>query len=162
MKLNNNEIAAVKDCLKRYTKFNNNGVMSSYKVKQSSLILMDENEIDIEYKKMIVLKENKPVYKIIKRYSSKTHKMLLPKIEYIGGVENDKKKFDLIKEVINDRLKMDDIGPVIRLVTLYNRHELINDRVMKRLYNCIRNEIYITCSMYDEFESLEDKTGVDK
>ena len=89
MKLNNNEIAAVKDCLKRYTDFNNNGVMSSYKVKQSSLLLMDENEIDIDYKKMIVLKENKPIYRIVERYSSKTHKMILPKLEYIGGVEND-------------------------------------------------------------------------
>ena len=89
MKLNNNEIAAVKDCLKRYTEFNNNGIMSSYKVKQSNLLLMDENEIDIDYKKMIVLKDNKPIYKIIERYSNKTHKMLLPKLEYIGGVEND-------------------------------------------------------------------------
>ena len=89
MILNNNEIAAVKDCLKRYTEFNNKGMMSSYKVKQSSLILMDENEIDIDYKKKIVLKENKPVYRIIERYSNKTHKMLMPKLEAIGGVEND-------------------------------------------------------------------------
>ena len=89
MKLNNNEIAAVKDCLKRYTEFNNNGVMSSYKVKQSNLLLMDENEIDIDYKKRIVLKENKPIYRIIERYSNKTHKMLLPNLEAIGGVEND-------------------------------------------------------------------------
>lgn len=89
MKLNNNEIAAVKDCLKRYTDFNNNGLMSSYKVKQSSLLLMDENEIDINYKKMIVLKENKPIYRIIERYSNKTHKMLIPKLQDIGGVEND-------------------------------------------------------------------------
>ena len=89
MKLNNNEIAAVKDCLKRYTDFNNNGMMSSYKVKQSSLLLMEENEIDIDYKKMIVLKENNPIYRIIERYSNKTHKMLIPKLEAIGGVEND-------------------------------------------------------------------------
>lgn len=89
MILNNNEIAAVKDCLKRYTDFNNNGVMSSYKVKQSNLLLMDENEIDIDYKKMLVLKENKPIYRIIERYSNKTHKMLLPKLEVIGGVENE-------------------------------------------------------------------------
>lgn len=89
MILNNNEIAAVKDCLKRYTEFNNNGIVSSYKVKQSSLILMDERDIDIDYKKMIVLKENKPIYRIIERYSNKTHKMLLPKLENIGGVEND-------------------------------------------------------------------------
>lgn len=89
MKLNNNEIAAVKDCLKRYTEFNNNGMMSSYKVKQSSLLLMDERDIDIDYKKMLVLKDNKPAYRIIERYSNKTHKMLIPKLEFIGGVEND-------------------------------------------------------------------------
>ena len=89
MILNNNELAAVKDCLKRYIAFNNNGVMSSYKVKQSNLLLMDERDIDIDYKKMIVLKDNKPIYKIIERYSNKTHKMLLPRLEVIGGVEND-------------------------------------------------------------------------
>lgn len=87
--LNDNEIAAVKDCLKRYTEFNNKGVMSSYKVKQSSLLLMDERDIDIDYKKKIVLKDNKPIYRIIERYSNKTHKMLLPRLEVIGGVEND-------------------------------------------------------------------------
>ena len=89
MKLNDNELAAVKDCLKRYTEFNNNGIMSSYKVKQSSILLMDERDIDIDYKKMLILKENKPIYRIIERYSNKTHKMILPKLEYIGGVEND-------------------------------------------------------------------------
>lgn len=89
MKLNNNELEAVKDCLKRYIAFNNNGLMSSYKVKQSSLLLMDERDIDIDYKKMIVLKENKPIYKIIERYSNKTHKMIIPKLQAIGGVEND-------------------------------------------------------------------------
>ena len=68
-----------------------------------------------------------------------------------------RKEFDLIKEVINDRLKMYDIGPAVRLVTLYNIHGLINNRVTKRLYNCIRNGIYVTCSMYDEFKSLEEK-----
>lgn len=62
MILNNNEIATVKDCLKRYTEFNNNGIMSSYKVRQSNLLLMDENEIDIDYKKMVVLKENELLY----------------------------------------------------------------------------------------------------
>ena len=46
------------------------------------------------------------------------------------------KEFNLIKEVINERIKLDDIGPAVRLVTLYNRHELINNRVMERLYNC--------------------------
>lgn len=66
-----------------------------------------------------------------------------------------KKEFDLIKEVINDRLKMDDIGPAVRLVSLYNSHGLINNIVTKRLYNCIRNGIYVTCSMYDEFKEME-------
>lgn len=84
MKLNNNEISAVKDCLKRYIEFNNNRMMSSYKVKNSSLLLMDERDIDIDYKKMIVLKENKPIYRIIERYSNKTNKMILPKLESIG------------------------------------------------------------------------------
>lgn len=68
-----------------------------------------------------------------------------------------RQEFDLIKEVINKRLKLDDISPAVRLVTLYNRFELINNRVMERLYNCIRNGIYITCNMYDEFKSLEEK-----
>ena len=55
-----------------------------------------------------------------------------------------RQEFDLIKEVINERLKMDDIGPAVRLITLYNRHELINNRVMERLFNCLRNGIYGT------------------
>lgn len=64
-------------------------------------------------------------------------------------------EFDLIKEVINERLKLDDIGPAVRLVTLYNRHKLINNKVMKRLFNCLRNGIYVTCSMYDELKEME-------
>lgn len=68
-----------------------------------------------------------------------------------------RQEFDLIKEVINERLEMDDIGPAVRLVTLYNRHELINNRVMERLSNCLRNGIYVACNMYDEFKSLEEK-----
>lgn len=71
-----------------------------------------------------------------------------------------RQEFDLIKEIINERIKLDNIGPDVRLVTLYNRFELINNRVMKRLFNCIRNGIYIMCSMYDEFESLEDEKEV--
>ena len=66
-----------------------------------------------------------------------------------------KKEFDLIKEVINERIKLDDIGPAVRLVTLCNRFELINNRVMERLFNCIRNGIYITCSMYEELKEME-------
>lgn len=68
-----------------------------------------------------------------------------------------KKEFNLIKEVINDRIKLEDIEPAVRLVSLYNRHGLINNIVTKRLFNCLRNGIYVTCSMYDEFESLEDE-----
>lgn len=66
-----------------------------------------------------------------------------------------RQEFDLIKEVINERLKLDDISPAVRLVTLYNRHELINNGVMKRLFNCLRNGIYVTCSMYDELKEME-------
>lgn len=72
-----------------------------------------------------------------------------------------KKEFDLIKEVINERIKLDDIGQAVILVMLYNRHELINNRVMERLFNCIRNGIYVKCSMYDELKSLEDEKKVD-
>lgn len=46
--------------------------------------------------------------------------------------------------------------------SLYNRYELINNRVMERLYNCIRNGIYITCSIYDELKSLEYEKEVDR
>ena len=70
-------------------------------------------------------------------------------------------EFGLIKEVINERLKMDDIGPAVRLVTLYNRYKLINNRVMERLFNCLRNGIYVTCNMYDELKSLEYEKEVD-
>ena len=66
-----------------------------------------------------------------------------------------RQEFDLIKEVINERLKLDDISPAVRLVTLYNRHELINNRVIERLFNCLRNGIYIACSMYDELKEME-------
>ena len=64
-------------------------------------------------------------------------------------------EFKLIKEVINERIKLDDISPSVRLVTLYNRHELINNRVMERLYNCLRNGIYVMCSMYDDLKEME-------
>lgn len=73
-----------------------------------------------------------------------------------------KKEFELIKEVINERIKLDDISPAVRLVTLYNRHELINNRVMERLFNCLKNGIYVTCNMYDELKSLEDENEVDR
>lgn len=65
------------------------------------------------------------------------------------------KEFNLIKEVINERIKLDDIGPAVRLVTLYYRFGLINSKVMDRLYNCLINGIYVTCSMYDELKEME-------
>lgn len=73
-----------------------------------------------------------------------------------------KKEFDLIKEVINERIKLDDIGPAVRLITLYNCFELINNRVMERLFNYLRNGIYVTCSMYDELINLEDEKEINK
>lgn len=66
-----------------------------------------------------------------------------------------KRYIDLIKEVINECLKRGDIDPAVRLVTLYNRHELINNRFIERLFNCLRNCIYVTCSMYDELKEME-------
>lgn len=66
-----------------------------------------------------------------------------------------KKEFNLIKEVINERIKFDDIGPAVRLIILYNCHKLINNSVMERLFNCLRNCIYVTCSMYDELKEME-------
>lgn len=73
-----------------------------------------------------------------------------------------KKEFNLIKEVINERIKLDDISPAVRFVTLYNRFELINNRVMERLFNCLRNGIYVACSMYDELKFLEDEKEIDR
>lgn len=32
---------------------------------------------------------------------------------------------------------------------------ILNNSVMERLYNCIRNGIYVTCSMYDELKEME-------
>lgn len=32
---------------------------------------------------------------------------------------------------------------------------------MERLFNYLRNGIYVTCSMYDELKSLEDEKEVD-
>ena len=54
-----------------------------------------------------------------------------------------------------DRKYIESLSNAVRLVTLYNRHELINNRVMERLFNCLRNGIYVTCSMYDELKEME-------
>lgn len=65
------------------------------------------------------------------------------------------KEFNLIKYVINGGIKKEDISAAIRLVTLYSEFELINNNVRERLYNCLRNGIYVTCSMYDELKEME-------
>ena len=62
------------------------------------------------------------------------------------------KEFDLIKEVINQCLKYGNICQAVRLVTLYRRFQLIDDRVMESLYSCIKKGRFITCSMYDELK----------
>lgn len=66
-----------------------------------------------------------------------------------------KKEFDLIKEVINECLKQGDISPAEWLVVLYRRHKLINNSAMVSLFNCLDNDIYVTCSMYDELKAGE-------
>ena len=66
-----------------------------------------------------------------------------------------RKEFDLIKYVINDGLKKENVNDAVRLVALYSEFELINYKVRERLYNCIRNGIYLTCSMFDEIKGLE-------
>lgn len=72
-----------------------------------------------------------------------------------GVLEMTKKEFDLIKEAINGCLKYENISPAVHLVCAFNRFELINNRVMEILFDCIRNGIYVTCSMYDELKEME-------
>ena len=45
MILNNNEIAAVKDCLKRYIAFNNNGIYVTCSMYDEFKSLEDEKEV---------------------------------------------------------------------------------------------------------------------
>lgn len=65
------------------------------------------------------------------------------------------KEFYLLKEVINEGLRINNIRPAVRIVCMFNRFELINNRVMEILFNCIRHEIYVTCSMYDKLKEME-------
>ena len=65
------------------------------------------------------------------------------------------KEFYFLKEEINEGIKNDNIRPAVHIVCAFNRFELINNRVMECLFNCIRNRIYVTCSMYDELKEME-------
>lgn len=65
------------------------------------------------------------------------------------------KEFDLIKEVINECLKYGNIYKAVELLTLYRRFQLIDNRVMECLFNCIRQGIYVTCSMYFELKVMK-------
>ena len=67
----------------------------------------------------------------------------------------NEKIFDLLKEEINTGLINKDIRPAVHIVCTFNRFELINDRNMEYLLNCIAHEIYVTCSMYDELKEME-------
>lgn len=80
MELNNNELAAVKDCLKNWCSFENYGLMSNYKVRQSNLLLLDNHDINIDRKNRVITKNNKIIYKLKIKHSMKTYKMLLPEL----------------------------------------------------------------------------------
>lgn len=67
------------------------------------------------------------------------------------------KEFELIKEVINECLKYENICPAVSLVSLYRRFQLIDDKVGDFLYRCLNKGIYVTCSMYDELKEMEQK-----
>lgn len=57
------------------------------------------------------------------------------------------KEFDFLKEEINEGLR--------NIVCAFNRFELISNGAMEHLFNCLRNGIYVTCSMYDELKEME-------
>ena len=65
------------------------------------------------------------------------------------------KEFYFLKEEINEGLRNNNIRPAVHTICAFNRFELINNRVMENLFNCIRNGIYVTCSMYDELKGIE-------
>lgn len=65
------------------------------------------------------------------------------------------KEFYLLKEEINEGLRNKNIRPAVHIVCMFNRFELVNNRVMECLFNCIRKGIYLTCSMYDELKEME-------
>ena len=70
-------------------------------------------------------------------------------------MEMTEKEFYLLKEEINEGLKNSNIRPAVHIVCMFNRFELINNRNMEYLFNCIRHGVYVTCSMYDELKTGE-------
>ena len=80
MLLNKDEMSAVKDCLKNWCSFENYGLMSSYKVKNKSLLILDDNDINIDQKNRIITKNNKIIYKLKIKHSMKTNKMIMPEL----------------------------------------------------------------------------------
>ena len=80
MLLNKDELVAVKDCLKNWCSFENHGLMSSYKVKNRSLLVLDDNDINIDRKNRVITKNNKIIYKLKIKHSMKTYKMLMPEL----------------------------------------------------------------------------------
>lgn len=87
MLLNREELAAVKDCLKNWCSFENYGLMSSYKVKNRSLLILNDNDINIDRKNRVITKNNKIIYKLKIKHSMKTHKMIMPEL-----IEGNEKK----------------------------------------------------------------------
>ena len=65
------------------------------------------------------------------------------------------KEFYFLKEEINESLRNHNIMPAVHIICALNRFELINDRIMERLFDCLRNQVYVTCSMYDEIKGVE-------
>lgn len=80
MLLNKDEMLAVKDCLKNWCSFENYGIMSNYKVRQSYLLLLDDNNINIDRKNRVITKSDKIIYKLKIKHSMKTGRMLFPEL----------------------------------------------------------------------------------
>lgn len=65
------------------------------------------------------------------------------------------KEFNFLQEEINESLRSHNIMPAVHIICAFNRFELISNRAMERLFNCIRHGIYVTCSMYYELKEME-------
>lgn len=80
---------AIMDYLKSNMERENKGMMSSYRVNIKSTRTLWENNIKIDWNHNIILKNEKPYAKIIKRYATRKtdgcYKTLLPKIELLEG-----------------------------------------------------------------------------
>jgi hypothetical protein len=65
------------------------------------------------------------------------------------------KEFNLLKEEINEGLRNKNIRPAVHIICAFNRFDLISNISMENLFNCLRNRIYVTCSMYDSLKEME-------